>query len=282
MKMSKMSASKWLGVVIMGLLVANLAWAGGKKGPKKGGKAAAEAPCDGKDCADCDKGKKPCDGKDCADCDKGKKPCDAKDCGDCDKGKDCKGKDCKECADKHGGHAKMPCGGEGECGCPGCLNRPTLASALIGPTAGNQVKGMVTFSEGPGGKTTVTAELSGLTPGQQHAMHVHEFGDCSAADGASAGGHYNPEGHDHGLPDQGKRHAGDFGNVSADKDGKAKLTLTVDNLTVGKRNAILGRAVIVHAKADDGGQPTGNAGGRVACGVIGVSKAPAPAAAPAK
>ena len=142
----------------------------------------------------------------------------------------------------------------------------------------------MTFSEGEDGKVAITAELEGLNPGQQHAMHVHEFGDCSAADGASAGGHFNPEGHEHGLPDKEKRHAGDFGNLTADAAGKAKLSLTVNNLTVSKWNGIAGRSVIVHAKADDGGQPTGNAGGRAACGVIGVAKAPEapkPAAAPA-
>ena len=265
-----MKMSKWMMVAIAGLMVANLAWAHDKKGTKKGDKADAHAPCEGKDCADCDKDKKPCEGKDChgKDCTHDGKPCDH--------------------AGKGEGHGHgMPCGGGagGACACPGCLNKPTLAAANVGPTAGNKVKGTVTFQEGADGKTTVTADLEGLNPGQQHAMHVHEFGDCSAADGASAGGHYNPEGHDHGLPATEKRHAGDFGNVTADKDGKAKFTLTVDNLTVGKRNAVLGRAVIVHAKADDGGQPTGNAGGRVACGVIGAAKAPAapaPAAAPAK
>ena len=106
--------------------------------------------------------------------------------------------------------------------------------------------------------------------------------------GASAGGHFNPEGHDHGLPATEKRHAGDFGNVTADAAGKAKFSLVVDNLTVSKWNGVAGRSVIVHAKADDGGQPTGNAGGRVACGVIGVAKGPevakpaAPTPAPGK
>ncbi len=203
-------------------------------------------------------------------------------------------------AEKPCDHAKMPCEhgggkpceGKGETGgcCPGCANKPRLAATTLAPTAGNKVKGSVTFAEAEDGKVTVTAELEGLNPGQQHAMHVHEFGDCSAADGASAGGHFNPEGHDHGLPTTEKRHAGDFGNVTADAAGKAKFSLVVDNLTVAKWNGVAGRSVIVHAKADDGGQPTGNAGGRVACGVIGVAKAPeaakptapAPTAAPAQ
>jgi superoxide dismutase, Cu-Zn family len=92
-------------------------------------------------------------------------------------------------------------------------------------------------------------------------------------DATSAGGHFNPEGHPHALPDQEKRHAGDFGNLKADGDGNATLTLTVDNITLNcGGHGILGRAVIVHAKPDDGGQPTGNAGDRIGAGVIGLSK----------
>jgi len=88
----------------------------------------------------------------------------------------------------------------------------------------------------------------------------------------SAGGHYNPEGHQHGLPDSENRHAGDLGNVQADSEGKAHYEITVSNISIqGPRNPILGRAVIVHAKPDDGGQPVGNAGARIACGVIGVA-----------
>ena len=98
-------------------------------------------------------------------------------------------------------------------------------------------------------------------------------GDDTVNDGASAGGHYNPEGHEHALPEKAMRHAGDLGNLTADAMGKARLELTVDNISVaGPKNPILGRGVIIHEKVDDGGQPTGNAGGRIACGVIGVVK----------
>ena len=254
-----MQMSKWLVILGAGALLALPAYADGKKKSDKA--AAAEKPCDhGKDG---DHDKKPCD--------HAGKPCDH--------------------AGMHGDHAGKPCEGKGETGgcCPGCANKPRLAAAILAPTAGNKVKGSVTFAEAEDGKVTVTAELEGLNAGQQHAMHVHEFGDCSAADGASAGGHFNPEGHDHGLPATEKRHAGDFGNVTADAAGKAKFSLVVDNLTVSKWNGVAGRSVIVHAKADDGGQPTGNAGGRVACGVIGVAKGAevakptaAPVPAPAK
>lgn len=148
---------------------------------------------------------------------------------------------------------------------------PTTALATLEPTVGNTVKGTVRFQE-VDGKMKVIADLEGLTPGELHAFHVHEKGDCSSGDGKSAGDHYNPEGHQHGLPEQNARHAGDLGNVQADAQGKAHHEIVVDNATVSGRNPIFGRAVIVHAKKDDGGQPTGNAGGRVACGVIG--KAP--------
>lgn len=143
------------------------------------------------------------------------------------------------------------------------------AAAMIAPTAGNAVKGSVVFYEMKDGTVRVVADLEGLSPGQKHAMHIHEKGDCSAPDGTSAGGHYNPEQHEHGLPPGQPRHAGDLGNVTADADGKAHYELTVSNISIrGAKNPIDGLAVIVHAKVDDGGQPTGNAGGRLGCGVI--------------
>lgn len=185
------------------------------------------------------------------------------------------------CAGHEGHHGKgdaKPCG---ECEPKGdakgdgkpCCDKPTLAQASLAATAGNKAKGVVRFSEAADGKVTVSIEIEGLTPGQQHAWHVHEFGDCSAPDASSAGSHYNPDGHEHGLPEKNpKRHAGDFGNLLADAQGKAKASLVVDNLSVARKNGVLGRGVIVHAKADDGNQPVGNAGPRLACGVIGVAK----------
>ncbi len=150
--------------------------------------------------------------------------------------------------------------------------------AVLQSTAGNKCKGTVRFIQ-DGEKIKIVAEVEGLTPNQKHAIHIHEFGDGTSIDGTSAGGHYNPEKHDHGLPHGGKRHAGDLGNLQADANGKAKYEATVDNITlVGLKNPIIGRGVIVHAKPDDGGQPVGNAGPRIACGVIGIAQiAPAPA-----
>jgi Cu-Zn family superoxide dismutase len=144
------------------------------------------------------------------------------------------------------------------------------AIAVLNPTANSKCRGVVHFTQ-EGDSLKVTADLEGLNPGQKHAFHIHQYGDCSSADAMSAGGHYNPEGHQHGMPDSPSHHAGDLGNVLADADGRAHYEITVSNVSIGGTlNPILGRGVIVHAKMDDGGQPTGNAGGRIACGVIGV------------
>jgi Cu-Zn family superoxide dismutase len=143
------------------------------------------------------------------------------------------------------------------------------AVAEIEPTQGNQAKGTVTLTQS-GGKVRVLAEMSGLKPNSKHAIHVHEGTECGH-DGMKAGSHYNPDKHEHGLPTaaNNKKHAGDWGNLEADEDGKAKLDLTVDNITInGAKNPVLGRAVIVHEKADDGSQPVGNAGARIGCGII--------------
>jgi Cu-Zn family superoxide dismutase len=146
------------------------------------------------------------------------------------------------------------------------------AVAVLHPTAGNKCHGVVHFTQ-DGDSVKVVADLEGLSPGQKHAFHIHQFGDCSSPDGMSAGGHYNPENHPHGLPDGAARHAGDLGNVEAKDDGTAHYEITVQNISIaGTKNPIIGRAVIVHAKPDDGSQPTGNAGGRIGCGVIGVAK----------
>jgi Cu-Zn family superoxide dismutase len=147
--------------------------------------------------------------------------------------------------------------------------------AVVKPTAGNKCAGVVRFTE-VDGKVYVHAEFEGLTPNAKHAMHIHEFGDATGTDGTKAGGHYNPEGHPHGLPETAAhRHAGDLGNVQADAEGKAIYKLTLDNVSmVGLKNPIIGRGVIVHAKSDDGGQPVGNAGPRIGVGVIGIANPP--------
>ena len=144
------------------------------------------------------------------------------------------------------------------------------AEAKINPTAGNVVTGSVVFSEACK-KLRVVAEITGLAPGP-HGFHIHENGDCSASDGSSAGGHFNPSGKLHGNPDHAEHHAGDMPQLIADAKGVAKLVAYIDALQVsdGKGEGdVVGRSVIVHADPDDfKTQPTGNSGARLACGVI--------------
>tara|TARA_B100001121_G_scaffold310361_1_gene340942 strand:- start:6190 stop:6741 length:552 start_codon:yes stop_codon:yes gene_type:complete len=147
------------------------------------------------------------------------------------------------------------------------------ALAVILPTQGNAVQGTFSFSQEPDG-VRVSAILTGLTPNQDHGVHIHQWGDISdQVSGKSAGGHYNPEGHPHGLPPNPKRHAGSFGNISADENGEAKFDFLDTTITIaGRRNPIIGRSVVVHAKPDTGEQPAGNAGPRIGLGVIGIAK----------
>ena len=140
--------------------------------------------------------------------------------------------------------------------------------AVLHSASGSSVTGTVSFTEAAGG-VVVKVELSSLTPGK-HGFHIHEFGDCSAPDATSAGGHFNPMAHPHAGMDTAMRHAGDLGNIEAGPDGKAMISFIDKGLELTGANSIAGRGVIVHANADDfTTQPTGNAGGRVACGVIG-------------
>jgi superoxide dismutase, Cu-Zn family len=147
----------------------------------------------------------------------------------------------------------------------------TKAVAVLQPTQGSSAAGTVTFTPAPGG-VKVTVKLTGLKEGA-HGFHIHEFGDCSAPDGASAGSHYNPTGDPHAGPKDAKRHVGDLGNVEAGKDGTVSHEYVDPHAVLEGAKGILGRGVIVHEKADDlKTQPTGNAGGRLACGVIGAAK----------
>ena len=148
---------------------------------------------------------------------------------------------------------------------------PTKAIAVLHPTAGSNVSGTVTFTKGADG-IQVVADVTGLKPGK-HGFHVHEFGDCSAPDGNSAGGHFNPTHKQHGAPDAADRHAGDLGNIEADASGKAHLDWKDKVMKLSGPDSIVGHSVIVHVKEDDlKTQPTGNSGERLACGVIGVAK----------
>ena len=141
------------------------------------------------------------------------------------------------------------------------------AVAKLNPTKGNKTAGIVTFTKTKRG-VRVVATIHGLTPGE-HGFHIHEKGDCSAPDATSAGAHFNPSGMPHGGPNSLRRHSGDFGNITANDVGTARADFVDPYLTFQGPSSIIGRAVIVHAQADDlVTQPAGNAGARVACGVI--------------
>ena len=136
------------------------------------------------------------------------------------------------------------------------------------------------------GKVELSGELHDLTPGE-HGFHIHEGTECKAPGFESAGGHFAPAGHPHGAPTAAEHHGGDFGNLQAGADGTAKVQISSDAITLkpGAANSVLGRAVILHANADDlTSQPSGNAGPRFACGLIEAVPAAAPAepAAPPK
>ena len=135
----------------------------------------------------------------------------------------------------------------------------------------SSVTGTVTFTE-ENGEVTMVGEFQGLPEGQ-HAVHLHETGDCSAADASSAGGHWNPTGENHGeWGSESGFHRGDIGNFDVNSEGEGSITFTTDLWCIGCEDPeknIVDTAVVVHAGADDfSSQPSGAAGNRLACGVI--------------
>ena len=145
---------------------------------------------------------------------------------------------------------------------------PAVAKATLMPREGGTVAGEVTFTETDGG-VAIAAHITGAPAGSL-GFHIHEVGDCSSADFTSAGGHFNPADMPHGAPTDMERHAGDLGNVEVAEDGTAHHEATSSMITVAPGpSSIVGLGVILHEKADDlVTQPTGAAGGRIACGVI--------------
>jgi len=144
------------------------------------------------------------------------------------------------------------------------------ASAQLQATEGNATAGTLSFAAVDGG-IRVTGQVTGLPGGSEHGFHVHEKGDCSAPDASSAGGHFNPTSTAHGRVGQGEHHGGDSDNITANDQGVAAVDTLLRGVTLGDGTGtdILGKGVIVHADPDDyTTQPTGNAGGRLACGVI--------------
>lgn len=151
------------------------------------------------------------------------------------------------------------------------VNDVIKLKVALEPKSDSQVKGNAVFTEEDGVVTMVTV-LSGLTEGE-HAIHLHEKADCSAADGTSAGGHWNPTNQPHGKWGSSEGyHKGDIGNLQADASGNATISMSTDEWCIGCGDAnkdIIGKAIIVHEGVDDfTTQPTGDAGGRVSCGGI--------------
>jgi len=142
------------------------------------------------------------------------------------------------------------------------------ATATLSPTSGSTASGTVKLTQLGDGSVRVAVDLTG-TPAGVHGFHIHEKGDCGD-NGNAAGGHYNPSGTPHGAPSADTHHAGDFGNVTADANGRVQTSFTTRSITVeaGATSAV-GHAIILHANPDDlVTQPTGNAGGRISCGVV--------------
>ena len=143
------------------------------------------------------------------------------------------------------------------------------AKASIEARSGSTLTGTATFTAVAAGGVAVHVHIEKAPPGT-HGLHIHEKGDCSDPEAKSAGGHVNPGGMPHAGPKDPKHHAGDLGNIEIRADGTGDLDIVSDMLTVKPGpNSVIGRSVVFHEKADDlTTQPTGNAGGRLGCGVI--------------
>jgi Cu-Zn family superoxide dismutase len=157
---------------------------------------------------------------------------------------------------------------------PAVLTAPaasTIPAAVthVAGASGSLVSGSLSLVPLRGG-VRLTGDLGGLAPGS-HGFHIHQTGDCSAADAASAGGHFNPTGSAHGRAGTAAHHAGDIDNIVADASGVAHVDVQLRGVSLGGDAAtdIIGRALVVHAAPDDyQSQPAGNSGTRVGCGVI--------------
>lgn len=152
----------------------------------------------------------------------------------------------------------------------GCAHsRGPMATATLDSTSGSTAKGTVHFTDVGDGNVEVQADLTGVPPGV-HGFHVHDKGDCGN-NATNAGGHFNPTGMIHGAPDAVSHHAGDFGNVTADANGEVHTKFTTHSISLkaGETTNAIGHAVVLHGNPDDlTSQPAGNAGPRIACGVV--------------
>jgi Cu-Zn family superoxide dismutase len=149
--------------------------------------------------------------------------------------------------------------------------------AVLLPTAGHSVHGIVRFTSHPQG-VAVHVRIEGLSQRTRHGFHVHEFGDCSAADASSAGPHYDPTNNSPGRHQHGMRPLGDLDDLRADPQGRVEVKFIARRLSIaGPTNPILGRALVLHASFEDPNDPLSQSGDRIACGTIGVLSPQAPA-----
>ena len=157
----------------------------------------------------------------------------------------------------------------GIAGCQSVSDDAPRATASLQPTKDNKTFGEATFEQVGADKVRIVVFAQNLKAGGEHGFHIHEAGDCSSGDGMSAKGHFNPAGKPHGMPGR-ESHAGDMPMLKAAKNGRAKLDFVLEGVTLASgTNSIVGRGLIIHADPDDfKTQPTGNAGARLACGVI--------------
>ena len=149
---------------------------------------------------------------------------------------------------------------------------------IMNPDGGSGVNGLVKLVHVQGQKCKITADITGLKPGQ-HGFHIHQFGNLTEGC-KTAGPHFNPHGKTHGCPGREERHVGDLGNVVVKEDGVGHFEIEDELVSLFGENTVYGRSFVVHADVDDLGdgghelsKTTGNAGGRLACGVIGISAA---------
>lgn len=153
----------------------------------------------------------------------------------------------------------------------GASGRVTRAVAVLLATEESGVRGVVRFTQ-KGDSVEITGRIRGLEPGK-HGFHIHQYGDLTdRRTGKSAGGHYNPTGQPHGRPEDQERHVGDLGNIEADERGRARISMRDSVLQLNGPHSIIGRSVVVHADPDEFTQPSGDAGKRLAVGVIGIAQ----------
>jgi len=156
---------------------------------------------------------------------------------------------------------------------PGPMPSGRMAVANLAGASGSLVSGKLMLMAMDDG-VHITGDVGGLDPNSVHGFHIHETGDCSAADASSAGGHFNPTGSAHGRAESMPHHAGDIDNIVANASGVAHVDAHVMGVSLGTGagNDIAHRALVVHAAPDDyHSQPSGNSGARIGCGVIAVT-----------